>query len=313
MRRLATGLCAGYVVYFLSETVFWGRFNPETPQHEFILSWIVYSIMTMMLLTVIYRFRVRSFWALFLAGAVFGWICEGIYVQTMYDMFPIQISFTGLAWHSLISVCGGWYLLRHSLAHGTIRRIVGVSIGLGLFWGLWSVFWWIEHGERTSLDDYTFYALKSGALVVVALFIENKVQPKDFGSTRFEAWFFFAIAAAWYLFVTIAAAPLSLLVLPPLMALVFYALRKNRQQETRPDVLFELKAPVPWYRYLFVILMPVTAVVVYNIVWNYGHGLPTNWVVFLTTTPAGFILLAVSIYKILRNRIPPLAEPVPSP
>src|SRR5262245_55428597 len=133
IRRACTSLATGYVVYFFSETVFWGRFNPETPQSEFIVSLIVYSIFSAMLLAVISRFRVRSFWAVFLAGAVFGWVGEGIYVQTMYDNFPLHISFTGLAWHALLSVCGGWYLLRRTLAHGTAAQLAGLSVALGLF------------------------------------------------------------------------------------------------------------------------------------------------------------------------------------
>ena len=307
VRRILTALSTGYVVYFFSESMFWGRFNPETPQHEFIASWIVYSLFAYMMLTVISRFHVRSFWSLFLAGAVYGWIAEGIYVQTMYNDFPINISFTGLAWHALLSVCAGWYLLRRTIAHGSSLRLALLSIALGLFWGLWSVFWWVEHGTKTPLEDYIAYAILAGVLLVIALFVENLVQPKEFGSSAWEAWPLVGIAALWFYYVTIPTAPISIVVLPPLMGLVFYALRKNRRSETQPDILFELKSNAPLYRYLTVLLIPLTTITVYSFLWDKTQGLLTNWVVYILATPAGFLLLMLSLSKVLKR---PIASPV---
>lgn len=321
VRRILTALATGYVLYFFSETMFWGRFNPETPQHEFIASWIVYSLFAYMMLTVISRFHVRSFWSLFLAGAVYGWIGEGIYVQTMYDNFPLHISFTGLAWHALLSVCAGWYLLRHTLAHGSALRLALLSIAWGLFWGLWSVFWWIELGTKTPLEDYIAYATLAGVLLVIALFVENLVQPKEFGSSAWEAWPLVGIAALWFCYVTIPntrivglppfTAPISILVLPPLLGVVFYALRTNRRSEPQPDVLFELKSNPPFYRYLIVLLIPFTTITVYSFLWDKSQGLLTNWVVFILTTPAGFIFLGLSLYKVLNREIPSPVEKLP--
>lgn len=308
LRRILTALSTGYVVFFFSESMFWGQFKPETPQHEFIVGWIVYSLFTYMMLTVISRFRVRTFWSLFLAGAVYGWIAEGLYVQTMYNDFPINISFTGLAWHALLSVCGGWYLLRRIIAHGSAMQLAMLSIALGLFWGLWSVFWWIELGTKTPLEDYFEYAVLAGVLLVIALFVENLVQPKEFGSTGWEAWPLVGIAGLWFYYVTIPAAPISVVILPPLMGLVFFALRKNRRSETQPDILFELKSNAPLYRYLIVLLIPVTTFTVYAFLWDKSQGLLTNWVVYLLATPAGFLLLIMSLYKVLKRPVATVSD-----
>ncbi len=302
VRRVLTALASGYVIYFFSETLFWGRFNPETPTGEFVAAWLVYSLMTMILLTVISRFRVRSFWSLFLAASIYGWTAEGIYVQTMYDKLPSSISFTGLAWHAMFSVCMGWYALRWVLAHGSVWRLATVSLSLGLFWGLWSVFWWIELGTKTPREEYVYYAVLSGILLVIALALENVVQPKDFRASAWEAWILFGIAATWFVLIVAAASPWKMLVLVPLMTVVFLALRKNRRDEDRPDLMHFLRADVAWYRYLFVFLTPFSAIAVYLIVWLGGQGLPTNYVVYALSTPAGFVFLVVSLIKVFSRR-----------
>ena len=43
---------------------------------------------------------------------------EGIVVQTAYEDLPLSLSFTGLAWHALISVWVGWYAVRRALFSG---------------------------------------------------------------------------------------------------------------------------------------------------------------------------------------------------
>jgi hypothetical protein len=308
IRRVLTALSTGYINYFFSETVFWGRFNPETPRWEFIISWIAYSIITYILLTVIDRYHVRSFWALFLAATVYGWTCEGVLAQTLYHNLPFSISLTGLSWHALIVVCWAWYSTRRALAHGSAWSVARTSICLGLFWGAWSVFWWIENKTRTPLEDYIYYATLSGTLLVIAFAFANYVQPAKFAASAVEAWLLFALAAGWFLIIAVAA-PIILAILPPLMGIVFLALRKNRRQEARPDVLVDLKMPVPWHRYFILCLVPVTSILFYSLMWVIGSGLPTGWVVYAVTTPVGFILLAISLYKVLTRRETAVVQP----
>src|SRR5208337_596700 len=81
---------------------------------DFLITWIAYCLLGWIFLDLVRRFRVASFTALFLCGAVFGWVDEGVVVDTLYgnptNPFPLSISFTGLAWHAMLSVCVGWYL-----------------------------------------------------------------------------------------------------------------------------------------------------------------------------------------------------------
>ena len=90
----------------------------------------------------------RAPWAIFLAGAFYGRLDEGIVVQTMYGTndgpFPASISFTGLAWHALIDVWIGWYLIRRVLAQNKYLKTIALACGVGLFYGFRAIFWWNE-------------------------------------------------------------------------------------------------------------------------------------------------------------------------
>ncbi|RLG48328.1 MAG: hypothetical protein DRN92_01275 [Thermoproteota archaeon] len=89
----------------------------------------------MFFLSTITEFKVGSFGTLFLIGALFGWLVEGLIEQTLYESLPLSISWTGLACHSLISVSIGWYAIRKALKEGNRRRIMQISSLFGLFWG----------------------------------------------------------------------------------------------------------------------------------------------------------------------------------
>ncbi len=121
LRQILGILATGYILFFYSELMFWARVRPGDALKDWVSTWLLYSLLGYILLTLIARFRVSGIWALFLAGAVFGWLAEGLVVQTAYDSLPLSISFTGLAWHALISVCVGWYAVRRALDNGLAR------------------------------------------------------------------------------------------------------------------------------------------------------------------------------------------------
>ena len=148
-KRVAVALCSGYIIVYYGEFVFWA-----TPDREgldavgIIAVWLAYSVFAYLFLSVASLFKVRAPWAVFLAGAFYGWLEEGIVVQTMYGTndgpFPASISFTGLAWHALIDVWIGWYLLRRILAQNKYLKTIALACGVGLFYGFRAIFWWNE-------------------------------------------------------------------------------------------------------------------------------------------------------------------------
>ncbi|MBM3122703.1 MAG: hypothetical protein FJZ97_11065, partial [Chloroflexi bacterium] len=111
-RSLLLSLTTGYVLMFFSEHMFWAQARPGDTLGNWASTWLAYSLLAFVFLTAVWHYRVGSLAGLFVAGSLVGWLGEGVLVQTLYDQFPLQISWTGLAWHALISVCLGWYHLR---------------------------------------------------------------------------------------------------------------------------------------------------------------------------------------------------------
>ena len=100
LRRMVLALAIGYIFFFYSERMFWSFLRADDTLLSQIPGWLVYSLFAYMTLAIIQHFRVRSIYALFLAGVVFGWIVEGIYAMTFFGgggiPLPFSIIWTGV-------------------------------------------------------------------------------------------------------------------------------------------------------------------------------------------------------------------------
>jgi len=76
IERLISMLSLGYILFFYSETMFRARWRP------------VYSVLTFFVLLMVNHFRAGDVYSVFLVGAVFCWLVEGVVVQTVYTDFP---------------------------------------------------------------------------------------------------------------------------------------------------------------------------------------------------------------------------------
>ena len=83
-QKLVVVLATGYILFFYSERVFWSFLRPGDKWTDLVLGWLVYSLLAWVFLLVIRQCRVAGFPALFLAGAIFGWLAEGVVVDTLY-------------------------------------------------------------------------------------------------------------------------------------------------------------------------------------------------------------------------------------
>ncbi|MBZ0280723.1 MAG: hypothetical protein K8L97_08265 [Anaerolineae bacterium] len=291
--RLAYTLLTAYILTFYSEWMFWtGRPPSPTFFLEALPTWMAYSFITFFFITAVGYFRVRSLWVIFLCGALYGWLLEGVLVQTLYDAFPIQISFTGLAWHALISVLFGWWWLPRRL-HESRAIIPCLLFGLGL--GLWSIGWWLEPDVAVAAPESVFlYNGFFSLLLVPAYMLWSRFKLADFRPTRIEVIGALVLLALYFAVITVPTQPLALLVLPPLLTLVLWILRKNRQHE--PEIQIKV-APITLKKALPLLLIPVTASLVYAGALSIGLTFPGLQVLYTITMPLGFILFAISLYK----------------
>lgn len=318
-KRMFLGLTTGYIIFYYGELVFWA-----TPEREgmtldsILLTWLVYSAMAYVFLCVVSVFKVRNVWAVFLAGAFYGWFEEGIVVQTMYGTsdgpFPMSISFTGLAWHALIGVLVGWYSVRKALAEGGFLKTCGLAGAIGLFYGYWGIWWWNEPPEamKAMLDAgqqdvllirFAIFALGTTAFLILAHWLYDRAMPFTFKPCQAELWFLAVATLLYYAFVTVPAAPRALWVLPPLMAVTLWALNQNRRVESRPDVISAFGGEVKPLRYLLLFFIPIVAVGIYFLALAAEARLHTNLVVYYVSSVLGALMWIASLVMLSRRRV----------
>jgi hypothetical protein len=306
LKHLALVLATGYIFVYFSEHLFWARVRPDDSLKNWFSAWIAYSLMAFVFLHLVTHFSITERWSLFLAGAAFGWLAEGLVVQTTYESLPLSISFTGLAWHALITVWIGWYAARKALSapasfrtlrHGS-TQVFGLFAVIGACYGLWAIAWWLEpDGSTATLAEFSSFMLTITALVALAYGLANWGASEPFTPNRWVTRVIYGLFLLYFAFITVPAAPIAFLILPILLGLVYYSLRRHRPAEPRDTLLVTLTGRIHPLNYLAIFILPLTAIVVYaaalsmNLQWN------TNWILYLITTPLGFILFAVGLFK----------------
>jgi hypothetical protein len=303
IRRVIVVFSTGYVCLFFSELAFWSKYDPKgMAPRELLMTWLAYSIVAYVFLSVLALSRARSIWALFLAGAVYGWFVEGIVVQTMYDDFPINLSWTGLAWHALITILVGWYLIRKVLLENRYLKTVVVSSVIGIVWGAWAVFWWVEYNAVTPLWQFSLYALIATLVLILFYAVHDLAHLAAFRPTWIEVGVLALIAVTYFVFVSLRAKPIAGIILPPLLAVVYFTLRKNRRSETRPDLFAAMQGKVRMLNYFGLLFVPLGAVAVYAIAQHLNLRLQTNIPFYYVSTVWGAAMFVASLGKIFLRK-----------
>lgn len=303
LKNLLFILANGYILVFYSEHLFWAHIRADDSLKNWMTAWLAYSLLAYLFLFVVDHFRVRSAAALFLAGAVFGWLTEGVVVQTTYESLPLSISFTGLAWHALISVMVGWYMVRRALQGKSWLRVFGLACLIGLIFGLWAVCWWLEpDGKVSSLTEFSIFALTITALVMTAYFVADWCASVPIVWNRWISAGISICFLLYFVFIAVPAAPVALLVLPPLLALAYLGLRRNRSIQPEGSMLDPHPDSPRLRNYLALIGLPLTSILFYAWALAVHFQFQFNWVLYLITTPLGFVAFVAALYRIWRSR-----------
>lgn len=277
---LAASLCLGWVAVWASENLFWSLPSPEIGVIDLLLTWGIYSLASAAALSAAIWAGLGGWRAAFLGGALMGVGVEGGYVSTMYDAFPLQLVWTPLAWHALISglaVLGGGLALGRG---GLGRHLAGVA-GLGLFGAVWALYWPLEGKTPAGLATMLVYLGLLGAGAAVALVLVSRLPPLQ----GRHWWLWLAPAAMlgfWTLGTIMAPSPVRLA--GPAMALAtFWAMRRLGQG--RPGTGFG--PALPWGRGLLSALAPGLSAVLAVAGWALLGGLPVNIPIALATGLGG--------------------------
>jgi hypothetical protein len=307
LRAVEVVLAVGLIMFFFSETLFWGR-PGRAPFEDLMLTWLAYCVLAWALLCALSAFNVCTLGGLILCGALYGWLSEGVLAGTLYLGIPFQISWTGLAWHDLLSVCAGWYGLNLALKHSPARGGIVAALW-GAFWGAWATTWWKpqEGGMITPLPAFAAHAITQGVLLIIGLAASRLFFRKGDFASQTGRWFVVALIIAWFIFVTVPQQPLAPFVALPLFGLTTLTLWRH---STRPldhsrQTMLELmllNERLPWTRYLVLLLLPVCAVIVYALFLKTGTVLVFNQAVFWALTPVGFIVYGLSLWQSWKMR-----------
>ena len=298
LKQLALVFGTGYIFVYFSEHLFWARVRPDDSLGGWLATWIAYSLAAFVFLHLVERFRVREKWSLFLAAAVFGWLAEGVIVQTTYEMLPLSISFTGLAWHALITVWIGWYAVRRALISPASLSTFGRFATIGLCYSLWAINWWLEpDGGVATLAEFSSFILTITALVALAYALVNWGSSEPFTPNVWVTRFVYAAFLAYFAFVAVPAALVALLVLPLLLALAVYGLRRHRPAEETASLIATLRGQIHPFNYLALFALPFTAIAFYALALALNLQWHTNWILYLITALLGFVLFGVGLFK----------------
>nr|MBA3826841.1 hypothetical protein [Ktedonobacterales bacterium] len=213
LTRFFTALLTGYVFVYFSEMSFWTRPLVSVVWPGIIGNWLAYSLAAYVFLGVVGAAQPQRWASVFLCGALFGWLVEGVLVATMYEDLPLSISFTGLAWHALLTVGIGWYLLPRAL-RASFWAFTGWCTVVGAGLGFWAMTWWFEPGlQKTSLPLFaTLITLHTLVLGIVYVLL-GRVAPTTMRLSWGEWVVLLAGVVAWFAFLTVPGVPLALFIL----------------------------------------------------------------------------------------------------
>ena len=295
LKRLLAMLSLGYVLYFYSEVMFWARWKPGDTLLSQAVTWLVYSLLAFFVLLLSERYRAEGVDSVFLIGAVFGWLVEGVVVQTAYVAFPFQLVWTPLAWHALITVLLGFYFAGKALGEWELKKSGAFFALMGAFWGFWASYWKLEDGYAFLPWDFALYAFAGTAILAVAYLSLASLSGDEFKPTRGEFVLYGAFLSV-FAAVTFAMVPFAPAVLVPLLAIALYSLGRLKGEGS-----FVRRYPTINPRRLFLLfLMPLSALLTYLPLMDVW--IEVNLPVALATSSAGIVLFLKAVYNGLRKR-----------
>ena len=296
VQRLATsfvataGLALASVAW--SEFAFWGRWRPEDSVQNYVLAVVAYGLVVQLCRLAAHHWRVAasgSFaWRrVFLIGALYGWLAEGVLVTTVVDSMPLTLSFTGLAWHALFTVLVGWWWIPRVLS-GSVKSSILPLVALGAGVGTWAAFWRYEEGFAVPVVHYAIFVTAATAAYAVGLL----------------AWWTFLGLLAFVVVHGISS-PITLIG-PALVALAVFAVMRTARpatptdpgiitgtdptaQPTSPELLGS-GGPAPVTALWRLVVVPVVAIAVFALFGASPWPIPTGWLFLAVTAPLGVVM-----------------------
>jgi len=304
-------MITGAIVSVSSERMFW--YWSSNPLDHFEMA-LYYGAAAAAVLWVIQRFKVNSLSSLLLVAPIFAYMVEGIITPILYTggpfvpFFPAWFSF----WHGFISLVGLWYLLHLWLINGQTRAIAWASVGLGLFWGVWSITMLLpgnfndpeliedQGGPLEILAPMAFarYAVSFSLILAAMHWLWGRlVKPVDFEPSVWGKRLY-VVAVAAMLVVWSVAIPWAAPMFAAYVAIQIWVLRRHAQGATGPGLFEQLSGRVRGRHLLALVPLPATAAATYALLWELDLSLGLIEAVMFTVI---FVQAAVGLVVVIRH------------
>ncbi|PLL10994.1 hypothetical protein C0V75_16955 [Tabrizicola sp. TH137] len=304
---LLASLALGWIAVWAGENLFWTTPAPELRLLEIGVTWLAYAVAAGAALSTVIWSGIGGWRAAFLGGALLGFQIEGAVVGTMYEAFPLQLVWTPLAWHAVVSglcvLAGGL-----ALARGGIGRQVAGMLALGLFGAVWGLYWPLEGKALAGFAGVGAYLGLGGIGAGLALGVLTRLPTLPRG--RWWLWLMpGGVAALWIVGTVLTPSPLRLAG-PGMVAVTVWAmvrLGRGGGRAARPEAgargagpgLFG--PPLPWLRCLAFGLAPLTTTLLVVPGWVILGGVAVNVPVALATGALGLGLWLSLLWRAARG------------
>jgi len=261
--------------------------------------WMFYTFFAYILFIAIEKFNVSDLWSLFLAGSLFGWWVEGMVIPVLYEALPFSISWTSLGWHPIVDVILGWYIVRRVLHKDFIPYTALLSVSLGGFWGVWATWFWVEDTEPILPLNFFLLSFFLGILLIISYIVIDKIKIDTFKISKTEIIIFSILSLLGLVLQIYIVGYIALIVLPSLILITGSVLWINKKKEFRENVIQILNEGTVFKNYFTLILMPLTASLVYWFVYTFEINLGVGDIIPPILMIAGFLLFIASIIKVI--------------
>ncbi len=264
------------LVVTASERVYWYLGGVGFEQNIVIA--LFYMIPTLALLWVVGSGGSTQLHQMILAGAVFGFVVEGVLTTVVYEDGPLPIMaalFVG--WHGLLSVVAFWFLARKWLLERRRGRLAIGAALVGLYWGIWSIAYLAPDALSDFEEDFAvmepsefaLYALVVGAVFAAAHWLIGYVWPQQWRPGVWGRRGIVALLVAYAALAVLPTVPWAPIKFAILVGGSLWLLRRSREREPgQPSAIASLQGQVALLDTTVLLIGPLVAAAAYASVWS---------------------------------------------
>ena len=318
VKRWAFILLSTTIMVFFSEKMYW-----YTQGYAYAELVLFYMPGTYIFLLAVSYFRVRGFWAMFLAASLYPLYVEGALTGIIVADITGIMFFYFIGWHTTLSVIFGWYFQHKLLVQQRIRALALSSAAMGFLLGIWATVFWIPENVNDPeliaeghvlgqwpIADYALLLLYLGVIYTGSHYLLGRFWDDEFRPSRLEN----VLVILYVLFlVSLQLITYTVLGVTFVVLCILILISLRRYSAERKTVLSELGGGIRFADSLVLFLLPVFAVIGYamiaairppdSVIKGYG-----DLIIFVQLS-YGVVLFLYSVYKVLRTDVTPDDSP----